>query len=875
MKKVFLIDGHALIFRMYYAFLRRPMINTKGIDTSILFGFTKYILDLIKRESPTHLAVAFDPPAKTFRHEIYPEYKATRSATPELVKEALEPLTEIVKALGIPVFMMPGFEADDVIGSLAKSLEMRGFDTYMVTPDKDYGQLVSDHIFQYKPGKSSEENIIIDKEYIKAQYNIEDPLQVIDILTIWGDASDNVKGVTSVGEVGAKKLIAKYKSVENIYEHLDELTPKLKSSFIDAKEHIALSKYLVTIKSDIEMEIDEDDLILQPKYCQKVAELFDYYEFNSLLKYIDCSESEEEVKIEKNTLDCCAVGIEELIESVKSDNLVALRIAGDSLILAHDKRYSEIAIANSASKEIIENKSITKIGYSLKEDIKYLRKRGIKLRGAIQDIEIMHYLLNPERSHKLEILAKTYLDIDLNKSEDSVDAPSQLDLFAQVDNENNESSELAKRESIALFKMAPKIMQEIENEGISSLYNNLEMALIYVLAEMELEGVKIDLEQLRRYGVELQNEIKEYEIKARELAQEPNLNLSSPKQLGIVLYEKLKLNPKVRKNQKNNYPTDEETLSELREIHPIIDIILEYRAVKKLYSTYIEPFPNLIDPKSGKVHTTFNQALTATGRLSSIRPNLQNIPIRSEKGKEIRKAFIPSQPDGYILSADYSQIELRLMADQSGDSDLIEAFNQGKDIHTATAAKIFEVPENEVTKEQRRRAKVANFGIIYGISAFGLSKRLGIGRGESKEFIEEYFIKYPAIKNYMNRTIEYAKENGYVKTILNRKRYIPDINSNNKVVKGLAERNAINAPIQGSAADLIKLAMINIFRRMIIEGFQSKMILQVHDELVFDVLPQEVDSLSRLVKEEMESVFKLSIPLTVDCNYGKNWLEAH
>ena len=873
MKKVFLIDGHALIFRMYYAFLRRPMINSKGIDTSILFGFTKYILDLIKRESPTHLAVAFDPPAKTFRHEIYPEYKATRSATPELVKEALEPLTEIVKSLGIPVFMVPGFEADDIIGSLAKSLEIKGFDTYMVTPDKDYGQLVSDHIFQYKPGKSSEENIIIDKEYIKNQYNIDDPLQVIDILTIWGDSSDNVKGVTSVGEVGAKKLISKYKSVENIYNHLDELTPKLRECFIDAKNHISLSKYLVTIKSDIELDIDENDLLITTKYCSKVAELFDYYEFNSLLKYIDCSEAD---KIEgKVSLETSDLSVNQLITAAKKEGKVSIGVAENNIFLAIEKCVCQLSLREPIVKELMEDSSIIKIGYSMKENIRSLRKSGIKVQGELQDIEIMHYLLNPERTHKLDIIAKSYLGIDLNQSADNDNKEVELDLFSLSESDQSEQIDLAKREAVANYMIAPKLLQELDTENITSLYTNLEMPLINVLAEMELEGVKIDLEQLRRYGIELQNEIHEYEKVAREMVDEPNLNLSSPKQLGIVLYEKLKLNPKVKKNPRNNYPTDEETLSELRDLHPIVDIILEYRAVKKLYSTYIEPFPNLIDPNSGKIHTTYNQALTATGRLSSIKPNLQNIPIRSEKGKEIRKAFIPSTPDGYILSADYSQIELRLMADQSGDHHLIDAFNHGKDIHTATAAKIFEVAEDEVTKEQRRRAKVANFGIIYGISSFGLAKRLGIGRGESKEFIEEYFIKYPSIKNYMNKTIEYAMENGYVKTILNRKRYIPDINSKNKVVKGLAERNAINAPIQGSAADLIKLAMIRIFKRMNDEGLESKMILQVHDELVFDVRSKEVDSLSRIVIEEMESVMKLSVPLTVDCNYGKNWLEAH
>ena len=850
MNKLYLIDGHALIFRMYYAFLRRPMINSKGEDTSILFGFTKYLLELIAREQPSHLAVMFDPPGGTFRHELYPDYKATRSATPELVKAALEPLCEIVRALDIPVLMKPGFEADDVIGTLARRFSSEGFDVYMVTPDKDLGQMVDDHIFQYKPGKSGSDNEILSKEDVCAHYGIEHPSQIIDILAIWGDAADNVKGVTGVGEVGARKLVAAYGSLEGIEAHIDDLPPKQQAAFREALPHLDLSKTLVTVRTDVDIDVDESRLRIGMPDEARVAELFNHYEFNSLRGLVPHLESVREPV--RKALSCTPVQPEVIFREARRGGRVAVRLS-DRVILACGDQYCTLSYPDAAP--ILSDEQVEKCGFALKHTA---------LRGPLYDIEIMHYLLNPERSHKLETLAAHYLEADLAESE----GDGQMTLFDFDD-------KAAGKECVAAGLIEPMVRRELQEQHLWDLYTRIEMPLIGILADMEATGVKIDARLLCQYSQVLSRELVQIEQEARELAGEPTLNLSSPKQLGIVLYEKLALNPRIKKSSGGSYPTDEETLSDIADRHPIVGKILEFRAVKKLLSTYIDPLPGMVNPATGKIHTTFTQALTATGRLSSLKPNLQNIPIRTERGMKIREAFVPSDPEGWIVSADYSQIELRLMAHLSGDPHMIAGFAHGADVHRATAARIFHVPFEDVTPEQRRKAKVANFGIIYGISPFGLSQRMGISRYEAKSFIEEYFKSYPGIKDYMDRVIAEAREKGYVETLFGRKRFLPDINSKNAVARGLAERNAINAPIQGSAADIIKLAMIAVARRLDAEGLRSRMVLQVHDELVFDVVPDERDRIVEIVKQEMEGVCTLTVPLITECNYGKNWREAH
>ena len=897
-KKLYLIDGHALIFKMYYAFLRHPMINSKGADMSILFGFTKYILELIEKEKPTHFAVAFDPPGGTFRHEMYPEYKGTRSETPQLIIDSLEPLIELCTAMGFPVLMIKGFEADDVIGSMAKRAEKEGFDTYMVTPDKDYGQLISEHIFQFKPGKSGSESEIIDCAKVCEKYGISRPEQVVEILTICGDSSDNVPGVKGVGEVGAGKLIAKFGTVENIYAHIDELTPKQREAFENSKGHIQLSHELVTIKTDIPLDVTEEQLRLTGEYSPEVADLFEKYEFGSLRKYLG-NIAPAVVKEEEKHLDFKGATAEQVCAAAAKDGRCAIIVESDgSGIFAAIKKVTVSANAEAAGKtqaensecivaegqpkdfaDILSNGDIEKYGYDLKLQRNLLAHEGVELTGRLMDIELMHYLINPEKSHKIEILTRTYLGVNLEEMMTGADAkeevPQTLSLFDEVPEDEPESNRQA--EAAATLLLGEKVLEEMASLDLGGLYDTMEEPLMKVLSDMEQEGVKVDLAQLRRYSAGLAAEMNAIQERVREMAEDPNLNILSPIQVGNLIFEKLRLDPKVKPKAgaRYSYPTDEDTLSALADKHPIVNEILEYRAVRKLLSTYIDPLPTYVSPATGKIHTTFNQALTATGRLSSSKPNLQNIPIRTERGKEIRKAFVPSRPDGVIVSADYSQIELRIMAHLSCDMHLIEAFRNGQDVHAITAAKIFGISPEEVTSDQRRIAKTANFGIMYGISAFGLSQRLHIGRAEAKKIIEDYFANFPAISSYIEDTLTAARETGYVETIFGRRRYLPDINSKNGTVRSLAERNAINAPIQGTSADIIKLAMINVDRRLKQEGLQSRMVLQIHDELVFDAAKEEVEKLCKIVREEMENVTTLSVPLTVECNYGNNWLEAH
>lgn len=883
-KRLYLIDGHALVFKMYYALLAHPMINSKGVDTSILFGFTKYIFELIEKEHPTHLGVSFDPPGGTFRHDAYPDYKGTRSATPQLVIDALEPLCEICRALNIPVLMIPKYEADDVIGSMSKKAEAEGFTVYMVTPDKDYGQLVTDHIFQLKPGKGGTDSEVLDKAKICEKYGVYDPVQVIDYLTICGDASDNVPGVKGVGEVGAKKLLGLYGTVQGIYDNLDHLTPKQRALFEAAEDHIGMSRFLVTIRTDLDLtEFPTADMALDRHYGKRIFELFDKYEFTSLKKYLgDAPGDYDGDAVSAASFDYVNVRADELVRAGMESGSAAVLQNGDSLVVAayagaSTEKDGEILVSSGTPESfrgLLESGTVVKGGYGLKECWKWLLGQGIEMNGTLHDVELMDYLINPEKSHKIEVLSRTILGVGIEDDTAGTGEKTELSLF---DDAAETSEKDRSREAAIGLALALKVRSNIEELGLSKLYDDIEEPLIRVLAKMEIEGVKVDLNQLRRYSDSLSVELAQIQERIRKDAGEPNLNILSPKQIGVLLFEKLKLNPKIKakKDVRYEYPTDEDTLVGLLDKHPVVADILEYRAVRKLLSTYIEPFHSFVSPVTGKIHTTFNQALTSTGRLSSSKPNLQNIPVRSERGKEIRRAFVPSRPDGVIVSADYSQIELRIMAHLSCDSHLIEAFRAGEDIHAMTASKIFGVPIGEVTPQQRRIAKTANFGIMYGISAFGLAQRLRIPRNEAKQIIDDYFRHFPSISYFIEDTLTAARENGYVETIFGRRRYIPDINSHNATVRALAERNAVNAPIQGTAADIIKIAMINVDRRMTQEHLKSKMVLQIHDELLFDAVPEEVEALKRLVVEEMENVTKLSVPLTVECNEGKNWLEAH
>ncbi|MCQ2145070.1 MAG: DNA polymerase I [Bacteroidales bacterium] len=874
-QRLFLIDGHALVFKMYYAFLRRPMINSKGADMSILYGFTKYLLEMIEKERPTHLAVSFDPPGGTFRNQMYPEYKANRDATPQLVIDALEPLTELCESLRIPVLMMMGFEADDVIGSMAKRAEKEGYEVYMVTPDKDYGQLISENIFQYKPGKGGDEREIFGIKEIQEKYGIQRPEQVIDMLAICGDTADNVPGVKGVGEVGASKLIAKYGSLENIYAHLDELTASQRAKFEDAKDHIDLSKQLVTIKTDIEIATPIEAMALDGVVDAKAVELFDHYEFGSLKRHLKnlcidgalacdlpAAETKPEFSFEES--DPAAV-----CKAAKEAGRCAVSVYEDGRVCVSASGKVATGAAESFA-ETLSDATIAKYGYEFKPQIKICR--GIE--GRLMDIVLMDYLINPEKSHKLDMLCKTELGIDLVVEEEKPEQTS-FSLFDEIPDEVESPDTGKTRETALLFELGKKKEEELAAHDLTKLFEEMEEPLIRVLAGMEEEGVKVDLSILRQFADTLREEVAEREDRIREMVDEPSLNILSPKQIGVVLYEKLALDPKVKKSKTGAYPTDEETLLDLAERHPVINEILEFRAAKKLLSTYIEPFPEFVNRRTGKIHTTFNQALTATGRLSSSKPNLQNIPIRTERGKEIRKAFVPSRPDGIIMSADYSQIELRIMAHLCQDQHLIASFNAGVDVHKATAAKIFKVDASEVTSDQRRIAKTANFGIMYGISSFGLAQRLKVARSEAKQIIDDYFESFPSIRMFINDTLTAARENGYVETLFGRRRYVPDVNAKNGTVRALAERNAVNAPIQGTSADIIKIAMINVDRRLREADLKSRMVLQIHDELVFDAVPEEAETLKTIITEEMENVIKLSVPLTIECNYGKNWLEAH
>ena len=887
-KRIFLIDGHALVFKMYYALLRRPMVNSKGVDTSILYGFTKYLLELIDRQKPEYLAVAFDPPGGSFRNKLYPAYKANRDATPQLVIDALDPLCEICRAMDIPVLMIPGFEADDVVGSMAKRAEREGLKVYMVTPDKDYGQLVSPNIYQYKPPKSGSDPEILDCAAVCAKYGIDRTEQVIDMLAICGDASDNVPGVKGVGEVGAGKLIRSYGSLEGIYEHIDELSPRQKQMFEEARDHIDLSKVLVTIKTDIEIDVPTESMAMDGQVEKRICELFDFYEFGSLKRYLNSfriKDIHEDTKPRKNDVPFREVSAEEICRAATVSGCCAIVPEGkDSLAVAVPDGKDSLAVAvpdgkNSLAVAVPEGKEmmVAKGDRGLFEeclnnpdlkvyccDIKEWLKDNC-IAGTLMDCSLMDYVNNPEKSHRFDSLVSSLLGVELKPKE------ANPTLFGEDESEEDDGKG-ALLACAATLQLGRLLETELARQGLSDVYLKIEEPLIRVLAKMEKDGVKMDLDSLRSFAAGLREEVQQREEKIRAMAGNPNLNISSTKQIAALLYDELQL---LQRKKKGNDSTDEETLLSIEDRHPIVREILEFRAAKKLLSTYIEPFPGYISRSDGKIHTCFNQALTATGRLSSSNPNLQNIPIRSERGKEIRKAFVPSREGGVIMSADYSQIELRIMAHLSQDRHLIEAFNSGLDVHKATAAKIFGIDSSEVSAEQRRIAKTANFGIMYGISAFGLSQRLSCSRAEAKQIIDDYFESFPAIRSFIEDTLTAARENGYVETIFGRRRFVPDVNSRNGTVRALAERNAVNAPIQGTSADIIKMAMAGVDRRLSEAGLKSRMVLQIHDELLFDALEEEIDTLKAIVVEEMENVVRLSVPLTVECDYGKNWLEAH
>lgn len=878
--KLFLIDGHALIFKMYYAFLGRPMVNSRGEDTSIIFGFTRYLLDLIGREHPTHIAVSFDPPGGTFRNRLYPAYKANRGETPQLVIDSLEPLTNIVKALDIPVLMVHDFEADDVIGTVAKRFHSSEMDVYMVTPDKDYGQLVGPGIYQLKPGKGGSDSEILGVKQICDKYGLSSTSQVIDMLALCGDASDNVPGVQGIGPVGASKLLDKYGTLENIYAHLDELTARQKTMFESAKDHIALSKELVTIRTDVPIDVELSQMKISSSIGSKIISYIEYYQMPSLSRLID--------SLWKVDLSGVIAGKND--ESKKTDALSFRKVDFSEIqsaavgakalsIYTTDFQHASICVGDAVytgpivqAKALLEDASIEKRGYSIKSQMSRLRDAGIVLNGRLMDVELLHYVLNPERNHHLDAIVKEFLGVDLDAHEGQAVSLSLFDEPRQDSFSEEESRQGDRESALAIWKCAPMVYEALDS--MRSVYDGIEEPLIRVLYIMESYGVRIDVSVLKDFTRSLKDRMSECEKRIREIADNPNLNVASPKQLGELLFEKLQIDPKMKRTGKGSWPTDEETLSALSDKNPVVEDILEYRGTRKLLSTYIEPLPGYISPKDGRVHTTFNQALTATGRLSSSSPNLQNIPIRTEDGQQIRKAFVAPQ-GSVVMSADYSQIELRVMAHCCGDEHMIKAFKDGEDIHKTMAAKIFGKSLEDVTPEERRKAKTANFGIMYGISAFGLAQRLKISRTEASKLITDYYASFPSIRQFLDKVLDDARKNGYVQTLFGRRRYVPDVNSRNANVRSIAERNAINAPIQGTAADIIKLAMIGVQDELEKRNLHSHLVLQIHDELVLEVPCDEIDIVKKMLIERMEGVMQLSVPLTVECNYGKDWLEAH
>ncbi len=949
-KRLFLLDAYALIFRGYYAFIKNPRINSKGMDTSAIMGFMNSLMDVIKREKPDHLAVAFDKGGSDYRLEMFQEYKANRDETPEAIKIAVPYIQEILKAMQIPIMEKAGYEADDLIGTLAKQAEKEGFQVFMVTPDKDFAQLVSENIFMYRPARMGNDIEIWGIPEVQQKFEIEHPLQVIDFLAMMGDAVDNIPGLPGVGEKTAKKFLAEYGSIENLLANTHQLKGKMKENIEANKEKGILSKKLATILLDCPVTFDATDFELSKPDVEKTDAIFQELEFRQMKaqfdKWFGSGKEYDEIDTNGNgtsdsgtpmpakkaapkksnedqfdlfgfhdeeTIGSNAsgyaslentehfyqivqgeMGIKLVLQNLEKQNsvcfdtettgldalnaeLVGLAISyekGKGFYIPFPENQEEAQHLIEKFRPFFENESIEKIGQNLKYDLKILANYGIQVKGKLFDTMIAHYLINPDMRHNMDVLSETYLNYSPKSIETLIGKKGKNQLsMRDVPLEN--IKEYAVEDADITFQLKQHFQPILEKVGTKKLFDEIEIPLVQVLADMEAEGINLDVNFLRNMSVDMQKEIENFEQKIYEIAGE-KFNLASPKQLGDILFDKLKIGgAKQKKTKTGQYATGEEILSYLANEHEIVRYILEWRQMVKLQSTYIDALPNQVDAKTGRVHTDYMQTVAATGRLSSNNPNLQNIPIRTERGRQIRKAFIARDENYTLLAADYSQIELRIIAALSGEENMIKAFQNGEDIHRSTAAKVFNVALEEVTKEQRSHAKTVNFGIIYGVSAFGLSNQTNLSRSESAALIDAYYKTYPRLKAYIQEQIDFARENGYVETVLGRRRYLKDINSANAVVRGGAERNAVNAPIQGSAADIIKIAMINIHKKLVQEKWQSKMLLQVHDELVFDVHNSELETIKPLIQQEMENAFQLTVPLVVELGEGQNWLEAH
>ena len=949
MKKLILLDAYALIFRAYYALIRSPRINSKRMNTSAIFGFVNTLEDVLKKENPDFIGVAFDPKGGTFRHEIYPAYKAQREETPEDIRIAVPYIKKILEAYRIPVLEVPGFEADDVIGTLATKASQNGdIMTYMMTPDKDYGQLVKDNVKMLRPRHGSNEFELMGPSEVCEKYGIQSPLQVIDLLGLMGDASDNVPGCPGVGEKTAVKLINDFGGIDQLISRSSEIKGALRQKVEDNIEGIRFSKLLVTIKTDVPIELDLNLLSRKPIDVELLKPLFEELEFRTMLQRItggkpeskpaepkfaplpssgqldlfatyepqDAKNANEQKGAEPQATNTSASlfdtptfstykdtphqyllidsdeKIDDFIEKIKSSETLCIdtettnteamlaELVGMSFAVKEGEAYYIPVPADQVEaqrivnklKPLYENESTLKVGQNLKYDIMVLANYGVEVKGKMFDTMIAHYILKPEMRHNMDYMAEVYLNYETIHIDELI-GPKGKSQLSMRDIAPEKVCDYAAEDADITLKLKSKLEAELKAEGLFNLFESIEMPLVPVLAQMERNGVRIDVNSLAETSKAFSDKMNEIEQEVYELAG-CSFNISSPKQVGEILFDKMRIVEKAKKTKTGQYVTSEEVLQSLKGKHIIVEKILDYRGYKKLLSTYIDSLPQLINPKTGHIHTSYNQAVTATGRLSSSNPNLQNIPIRDENGKEVRKAFIPDE-GCLFFSADYSQIELRIMAHLSGDHNMIEAFNTGYDIHAATAAKIFKKPIEEITSDERRKAKTANFGIIYGITTFGLAERMQVSRGEAKDLIDEYFATYPKVKEYMEKSVNMARDKGYTETLFGRRCHLPDINSHNAVVRGYAERNAINAPIQGTAADIIKVAMVRIQQRLWKEQLRSKMILQVHDELNFNVVPEEKDLIQQLVVEEMEHAFKMSVPLEADSGWGVNWLEAH